>query len=198
MVATCVATSRSRDSGAPNCRSFALGHLAGGTLGGITVGAVLGVLALASSELKGSRPFVVAAATIFAGLILLDVVGVRWPALRRHLSRRRQVPQTWGIRLRPRVLGFAYGSMLGTGIGTPTPIMAPQLLLVLGFLSGSFAACVVAWSLYGFARSVAPVVLARGPARLPQVHGVVDRSFRMVRIASFLVGIVAWAVVVGN
>jgi hypothetical protein len=68
----------------------------------------------------------------------------------------------------------------------------------LGFLSGSFVACVLACTLYGLARSVTPVVLARGPDRLPEVHTAVDRSFQTMRIASFIVGIAALAAIVSS
>ncbi len=142
--------------------------VAGATLGGIVLGALLGVIGLAVAALvpAGGRLLVVLA--VAAAAAVVDVAGR--PGL--LPSWRRQVDERWMDGFRPWVYGFGWGAQLGTGVLTIVNSAATYLLLALAVLVGSPAAAVALVATFGAVRGLT-LLAAHGlssPAALHSFH----------------------------
>lgn len=176
---------------------YTLGSLAGG----LTVGAIAGLLGAGLRWLVSPSPGVVGVIVVSSCLVglLLDVgvVGLRVP------SRRRQVNEDWLGRYRGWVYGTGFGFQLGTGVATTVTTAAVYVLLVLAVLSGSFASAVLIGAVFGLVRAV-PIVAVRRAHDPEQLRLVLSRAHAIAglsRVATvsglLLVAAASLAVVVG-
>jgi MFS family permease len=170
--------------------------LVGAVAGGLTLGALaaLGALAISAVGLSATTPLGVAAvaAVITAG-IDLHLVG---PALPHH---RRQVNEVWLDQYRAWVYGAGFGWQIGSGLTTYIMTAAVYLTIVLAALTASPVAALGIGLLFGVVRGSA-VWLGRGittPAALSGFHRRFDALGEPVRrtVAAVQVAVVGAAVV---
>jgi hypothetical protein len=181
MVATCSTT---RDK-----RRYVLGQLGGGIAGGLVLGSVSATVVLTVPT--------AAAQTLGVGMGIGGVVATiaGFNPRRLLLSAKKQVPERWCRMLPPGSLGFGFGLLLGTGVATPTPIMAPQILLAATLVADDVRVCVVAGCLYGFTRAAIPIGVVVLGITSPRARAAVDKTFAAVRVFTAVVGIAVMVLV---
>ena len=133
-------------------------YLTGSVLGG----AVLGLLAAAAGSLlpaswRASPGWPGGAAVLLLAGLLLDrrVGGLRLPTWHR------QVDERWLARYRGWVYGFGFGLQLGAGVVTVVTSATVYATVVLCALSGSLPVGLVLGALFGLARALPVLGLAR-------------------------------------
>ena len=163
-------------------------YLVGSTLGGVAIGAALG---LVGSWIAGGMPVtvrlaVIAAAVIAGSLADLGPFGLRLPTVRR------QVDEGWRAAYRGWVWGFGYGIQLGTGVVTVVTTSTVYATWVAAGLSGRAVAGAVIGVTFGLARAVPVVSVAgvRRPDQLLRVDAVLARWAGPARRATYGVGAV--------
>ncbi|TMK35025.1 MAG: hypothetical protein E6G58_10315 [Actinobacteria bacterium] len=163
-------------------------YLVGSTLGGVAIGAALG---LVGSWIAGGMPVtvrlaVIAAAVIAGSLADLGPFGLRLPTVRR------QVDEGWRTAYRGWVWGFGYGIQLGTGVVTVVTTSTVYATWVAAGLSGRAVAGAVIGVTFGLARAVPVVSVAgvRRPDQLLRVDAVLARWAGPARRATYGVGAV--------
>jgi hypothetical protein len=156
--------------------------LVGAMLGGLTLGmlAALGALAISAAGLSSTTLLGIAAvaAVVTAG-IDLHLVG---PSLPHH---RRQVNEVWLDQYRAWVYGAGFGWQIGSGLATYIMTAGVYLTIVLAALTASPAAALGIGLLFGLVRGSA-VWLGRGittPALLSDFHRRFDALGEPVRRA---------------
>jgi sulfite exporter TauE/SafE len=148
----------------------------GSVLGGVTTGALLGLL---GGPLVSRLPGTVVL-TAAAGACLLaagaDLSGrVRGGA--------RQVDEDWLTRYRGWVYGLGFGYQLGLGVVTVVTSAATYAVLLLALLSGGPAAGAVLGAVFGAARA-APALGLRGATDPPRLRELARRLERRARPAA--------------
>jgi hypothetical protein len=150
-------------------RSTAAWFIAGGTVGGATLGLVMAGLALG---VHATSPSTVALA------IVASVVAVIAAASDTRLGgfhlpfHSRQVNERWLDQFRPWVYGAGFGWQIGAGLVTYIKTAALYLMIVLAALTASPATALAVGTLFGLVRGLA-VLLGRGitsPAALAAFH----------------------------
>jgi sulfite exporter TauE/SafE len=136
-------------------RSTASWYVLGSTLGGVVLGALAGLLALAlgaSDPASNVLTFVAAAVCLIAAV--WDATGRRPP------SWKRQVDETWLGRYRGWVIGGGFGAQLGFGVATIVSTAAVYAALLLAVLTTSFWAALAIGAAFGLARAL-PLLTVR-------------------------------------
>ena len=127
-------------------------YLVGAVLGGITLGAVMALLAAAASAAGLSSTEALGISAVLAVLAAAcdsHVVGLGPPFFRR------QVNEGWLVSLRGWVYGLGFGWQVGAGVTTYIMTTAVFLTIALGALSASPAAALALGTLFGLARGLA-------------------------------------------
>ena len=126
-------------------------YAVGSLLGGATTGLVLGSVGSALPELP---------VLLIAGLVCLAAAVADlgpWHLPGGH----RQVDEDWLTRYRGWVYGAGFGYQLGLGIATVVTSAATYVVLVLALLTGSPWAGLAIGAVFGLARAVPALLLAR-------------------------------------
>jgi MFS family permease len=150
-------------------RSTAAWFIAGGTLGGATLGLVMAAFALgvrAASASTVALAIVACAAAILAAASDTRLGGFRLP------FHSRQVNERWLDQFRPWVYGAGFGWQIGAGLVTYIKTAALYLMIVLAALTASPAVALAVGALFGLTRGLA-VLLGRGitsPTALAAFH----------------------------
>jgi len=167
-------------------RSTARWFVAGAVAGGLTLGLVLGVVALgvgAAGLGTGTLAVLACLASVVAAASDARVGGFALPV------HHRQVNERWLDQFRPWVYGAGFGWQIGTGFVTYIKTAGVYLVALLAVLTGSWRAAVLLGTLFGLVRGLA-VYLGRTittPAQLADFHR------RFVRL-----GVVVLAVVIAT
>ena len=158
-------------------------YLVGSVLGGVTTGAVLGLL---GSPLVGLLPAtavlgLAAAACLAAGA--LDLSRVRLP------GGARQVDEDWLSRYRGWVYGVGFGYQLGLGVVTVVTSAATYAFLLVALLSGGPLAGALLGAAFGLARALPALGLRRAtdPERLRSLARRLERRARTAARATAVV-----------
>jgi hypothetical protein len=150
-------------------RSTAAWFIAGGTLGGTTLGLVMAGLAVgvrAASPTTAALAIVASVVALLAAASDTRLGGFRLP------FHSRQVNERWLDQFRPWVYGAGFGWQIGAGLVTYIRTAALYLMIVLAALTGSPATALAIGTLFGLVRGLA-VLLGRGitsPAALAAFH----------------------------
>ena len=150
-------------------RSTAGWFIAGGTVGGMTLGLVMAGLSLGVQAASPS-PVALAAVACVAALVAA-ASDARLGGF--HLPfHSRQVNERWLDQFRPWVYGAGFGWQIGAGLVTYIKTAALYLMIVLAALTTSPAAALAIGTLFGLVRGLA-VLLGRrstSPAALAAFH----------------------------
>lgn len=167
-------------------RTTAAWFVAGSTLGGATLGAVMAALAGLGTSLPSTWLLPIGLAGALVTLAAeLGVFGFRLP------FHRRQVNERWLDQFRPWVYGAGFGWQIGTGLATYVMTPALYLMVLLAALSGKPAAALAVGTGFGLVRGLA-VLLGRhisDPASLAAFHRAFYRAEPVV--LRLLVGVEA-------
>jgi hypothetical protein len=157
----------------------ATAYVVASALAGMTVGAALGVI---WAPLTGQLSWTVRVAILGAGAILGVAVDLG-PAGAKLPSVRRQVNEGWMQRYRGPVYGAGFGFQLGAGVVTIVTTSAIYTTLLAEALTGSPVASAVIGLVFGTARALPILVVARvrEPGQLGRVQGALQRWGRPVR-----------------
>lgn len=145
-------------------------YVAGSLLGGVTIGALLG---LVGSALDASRGVLVAGALLCGLAALLD-------AVRRVPTARRQVDEDWLVRYRGWVYAVGFGYQLGLGVVTIVTSAATYAALGLCLLSGNVFAGAAIGACFGLVRAL-PILRLRSaetPERLRAIGARLEQLSR--------------------
>jgi hypothetical protein len=157
--------------------STAAWYVVGATLGGLTIGALVALPALAplSSE---AAALLVALAALVAMCSDGRVFGRSLPI------HKRQVNERWLDHYRGWVYGIGFGWQIGTGVATYVMSAATYLLLVTPALLSPWLA-LVAWTTFGCTRGLTVLVTRdiRTPAQLTALHVRINDSSATIRYA---------------
>ncbi|MFT7473447.1 MAG: hypothetical protein ACI81L_000362 [Verrucomicrobiales bacterium] len=161
-------------------RRTASAHIAGGALGGLTLGAVVGSLGWLVTTLLSPSNQVRTIIVMGAALIALALEATNRE--RSLPTRTRQVNENWIQSYRGWVYGSGFGAELGFGISTIITTSLVHLLVIAMLLVGSLPESLLLGAAFGTARS-ATVLAARkidSPERLrlfhQQLHSLRSRS----------------------
>jgi hypothetical protein len=150
-------------------RSTATWFIAGGAVGGATLGVVMAGLALG---VRATSPSTTALA-IVAGVVAVVAAASDTRFGGFHLPfHSRQVNERWLDQFRPWVYGAGFGWQIGTGLVTYIKTAALYLMIALAALTASPAIALAIGVLFGLVRGLA-VLLGRGittPAALAAFH----------------------------
>lgn len=171
--------------------------LVGSVLGGLTLGAVaaLGAMALAGMDRSSN---VATALVLVAGLITLasdlGVGGFRLPA------NPRQVERTWLDRYRPWIYGLGFGWQLGVGVATYVMSASIYLMVIVAAFTGEPWLALGVVTMFGLLRGLAvlPAAVVRTPADLGRLHRRIERFRPASRVVAVIgqIGVAATAAVV--
>jgi hypothetical protein len=149
-------------------------YVAGSTAGGLTFGAIAGLLGAALHRAAPSPTLlaVLAVTACVAGLVL-DVGrgGAHRPTVHR------QVNQDWLTRYRGWVYGGGFGFQLGLGVVTVVNTSAIYVAFALAVLAGTVGAGLLIGGVFGFVRALPILIVGRAddPARMRTIMGRVHR-----------------------
>ena len=134
----------------------------GSLLGGLTTGAVVGVIALAVDALVSTTVAVIAASAVVLGAAVAEWRGIALPCLHR------QVDENWLTRYRGWVYGVGFGFQLGAGVMTYITSAAVFAALGCALLVGSPLGSLLIMGTFGLARglSIVPARSFTSPERL--------------------------------
>ncbi len=168
--------------------SFTLAAIAAGAL----VGAVLGFAGelLVSSAGNDARLVLIAGVALSAGI--LDWRRIAPPGATR------QVNEHWIGHYRGWVYGGAFGAQLGSGVTTYIVTWGVYATLLAQLLIGSWGAAAIAGALFGFGRSLAPLMAGwiDRPSRLSAFHSRMSLLGPVMRSSGALVTAGAGVVVI--
>jgi hypothetical protein len=175
-------------------------YLAGSTAGGLTIGAIAGLLG-AALRLASPSPTllgVLAVGACLVGLVLdLGVLGVRRPTVHR------QVNQGWLDRYRGWLYGGGFGFQLGLGVVTVVNTSTIYVAFALAVLAGSVGAGLLIGGVFGLVRALPILIVGRAqdPARMRtimgRVHGWSNATATAALVSLVLVAAVGVATLVG-
>jgi hypothetical protein len=165
-------------------------HVLGGVTGGAVIGVLLGLGGLLLRAALGDTLdtvflVVVPAALVYAACV--DAGLLPFP----QITSERQTPSSWPCSLGHYPGIFAWGFDLGLGVTTRIPYQSLIVLPLAALLSGNLGAAVAIMATYGFARALA-VVIAVSAARgdfAAACDTIQERLFGLKRV----VGLVALA-----
>ena len=171
----------------------------GASLGGLMLGSVIAVLAVATRS-AGPSALTVGTFGLVAALVVLvsdaGLAGVRLPV------HHRQVNERWLDAYRPWVYGTGFGFQIGTGVATYVTTAAVYLMVVLGALTGRPEVALAVGVAFGLVRGLA-VTLTRNVTS-PTALLVFHQRFAALRpwadrgvVASLVVASMALATAVG-
>jgi hypothetical protein len=129
-------------------------HVAGGALGGLVSGLLLGFVGQALVFVLGPQPISAAAGLAPLVLMVLGASDLGLGALPRPTGSR-QTPGYWSCSFGPSWGLFAWGVDLGNGLTTKVPHQVLLGLMVIATLSGHLLVAVMVMSAYGLARACA-------------------------------------------
>ena len=159
--------------------------LFGSILGGLTLGLVAALGAMAVAGLGLSAP-ASAGVVLVVGLVTLasdlGLGGFRLPA------NPRQVERTWLDRYRPWIYGLGFGWQLGVGVATYVMSASVYLMVVVAAATGEPLLALAVVTLFGALRGLAvlPAANVRTPADLGRLHRRIERfrpTSRVVALA---------------
>jgi MFS family permease len=154
----------------------------GSTVGGLTLGLGVAVLAVGVHGLALSSAALGVAALATAVLAAASDIGVKGFRLPVH---HRQVNERWLDQFRPWVYAAGFGGQIGSGLATYITTAAVYLMIVLGALGGSPVWAVALGIAFGFVRGLS-VLLGRNitdPDALRRFHRrFVDAGSKVNRI----------------
>jgi hypothetical protein len=139
-------------------RSTATWFIAGGTVGGATLGLVMAALAFgvrAASLSTAALALVAGAAALLAAASDTRLGGFRLP------FHSRQVNERWLDQFRPWVYGAGFGWQIGAGLVTYIKTASLYLMMVLAALTANPLVALAIGALFGLTRGLA-VLLGRG------------------------------------
>jgi hypothetical protein len=152
-----------------SCRATTTWFIVGATVGGLTIGVVMALLAGGAGALRLSSA-TLGSVAIGAALVAfgsdLGIGGLRLPI------HRRQVNERWLDRYRPWVYGAGFGWQIGTGVATYITTAAVYLMITLGALTTDPAVALALGTGFGALRGLA-VLLTRNlstPTELLAFH----------------------------
>jgi hypothetical protein len=159
-------------------------HVLGGTVGGATIGAILGCvgIALASFASGDQRPGVIVAILV----VLLFAVGSDLRIFHLpQLTTSRQTPAFWPCAFGNSPASFAWGFDLGLGVLTRLPNQAFLALPLVSVLAGDLIFAVAAMTSYGLSRAltVAAALTASQAQGFPETCNVIRGRQRLLRLA---------------
>jgi hypothetical protein len=172
---------------------FMLGSL----LGGITLGAVAALGAMAVGAL-GLSSIASAALVLLAGLVTL-ASDLRLGGF--HLPENpRQVERSWLDRYRPWVYGLGFGWQLGVGVATYVMSASVYLMVIVAAATGEPMLALGIVTMFGLIRGLAvlPAAGVRTPSDLGDLHRRIERfrpTSRVVAIAG-QIGVLAVAIAI--
>ena len=136
-------------------RSTSVWFVIGSVLGGLTLGGLMGGIALVVGGLGATAMWIVAVASLVAAASDGRLGGFHLP------GHDRQVNERWLDRYRSWVYGAGFGWQIGVGLATYIMTAGLYLLILMGALSNSFWAALVLGAVFGLVRGLA-VYLAAG------------------------------------
>jgi hypothetical protein len=158
--------------------------IVGALLGGLTLGAVAALGALAVSGL-GFSTIASAALVLLVGVVTLAsdlrVGGFHLP------ENPRQVDRTWLDRYRPWVYGIGFGWQLGVGVATFVMSASVYLMVVVAAATGEPMLALATVTMFGLIRGLA--ILPAAGVRTPTDLGELHRRFERFRPASRVVAL---------
>jgi hypothetical protein len=181
-------------------RTTALWYLAGSVLGGLSLGAVMALLAgvVHALDLSATAALGIAAGVALLGAIIdSGVLGVAPPFFLR------QVNEDWLGRYRAWIYGSGFGWQVGAGVATYIMTAAVFATIAFGALSASPIAALALGGVFGLARgsTVYLTARARTTAQLYAIHRKFDALGEPVRraviVVQFAVGVVAIGLAAG-
>ncbi|MGH9098550.1 MAG: hypothetical protein ACRDWB_14135 [Acidimicrobiales bacterium] len=166
-------------------RTTATWFVVGSTVGGLTLGLGVAILAVGVHGLGWSSTAVGVTALVTAVLAAASDIGVKGLRLPVH---HRQVNERWLDQFRPWVYAAGFGWQIGTGLATYITTAAVYLMIVLGALGGSPGWAVALGVGFGFVRGLS-VLLGRnitGHDALRSFHRrFVDAGPKVTRVTVF-------------
>jgi hypothetical protein len=176
-------------------RATVIWFIAGALLGGLTLGALAALGAMAVSALGFS-------VTASAALVLLAGVVTLASDLRLggfHLPENpRQVERTWLDRYRPWVYGLGFGWQLGVGVATFVMSASVYLMVVVAAATGEPLLALGIVTVFGLIRgwAILPAAGVRTPPDLGELHRRIERFRPASRVVALAGQIGVLAVVV--
>lgn len=169
-------------AGAP--RSLFIAHIAGGALGGLSVGVAAG---FAGTLVHSAAPIAKEPATFALALLLLvaaagDASVVRLP----RIGNGRQTPGEWRCSFGDTGAGFTWGFDLGLGFSTRVTTYGLVALPAYALLFGDFVGTAVAFVCFGTSRAAFTVILAcrYGGAAIDISHKLGNKQTGLQRVAA--------------
>jgi hypothetical protein len=159
-------------------------HVAGGTLGGVLTGLVLGVTGAslagaAPNELAWGMAVALPLVLLLAGMVDLGITRGRW------LTLGRQTPGSWACSLGTSGGIFAWGVDLGLGVATRFPFQSLVPVYLFALLVGDVVAAVAVTALYGFTKSLTvALAVARSAPDFPGACTWIARHSGRARLAA--------------
>jgi hypothetical protein len=138
-------------------RTTATWFLAGSLLGGVSLGAVMALVAAAVGSLGASATVLVLAAVVAGIVTVAAEIGIGGFRLPVH---HRQVNERWLDQFRPWVYGAGFGWQIGAGLATYIKTYAVYLMIALAALTASPALALLVGTVFGLVRGLA-VLLGR-------------------------------------
>jgi hypothetical protein len=142
-----------------NGNRVAVLHVAGGTIGGLTTGALLGIVpaGLAALGIAWPTPLVLLGVAVFILAVVLDTDLARTS---KSVSIERQTPAVWACQLGGPGACFAWGIDLGLGWSTRIPSLNLVAVMVAAAAGPSLVVSAATMGIYGLLRTSVPAVLA--------------------------------------
>jgi hypothetical protein len=146
-------------------------YIVSSSVGGATIGALLGLLGTSLVAVPAQARLAALAVLVALGIAVdLGAFGIALP------SPRRQVDEEWLTRYRGWVVGVGFGAQLGAGIVTVVTSSTTYACLAAAILSGRPLAGAAIGGTFGIVRGTALLLVAG--VRTPERLGLVDRALR--------------------
>ena len=171
-------------------------HVAGGLVGGASIGVLLGFAGLLLRAVLGDTldtVFIVAvpAALLYGALVDLGLVPLQ-------ITSERQTPGSWDCALGHYPGIFAWGFDLGLGVTTRIPYQSLLVLPFAALLSGNLAAALAIMAVYGASRAlaVAAAISAAGSDYAAACDAIQTRVQPLKRIVGATALVIAGLIVI--
>src|SRR5437867_1626443 len=171
-------------------------HVAGGLVGGASIGVLLGFAGLLLRAVLGDTldtVFIVAvpAALLYGALVDLGLVPLQ-------ITSERQTPGSWDCALGHYPGIFAWGFDLGLGVTTRIPYQSLLVLPCAALLSGNLAAALAIMAVYGASRAlaVAAAISAAGSDYAAACDAIQTRVQPLKRIVGATALVIAGLIVI--
>lgn len=148
-------------------------YVAGGTLGGIAIGTLMGALGSIGLQWwdRSTTSTLSAVLTVVVVALIADAVGIGFPTMQR------QVNEDWLTMYRSWVYGGGFGFQLGLAVVTIITSATTHAMLALSFLSASPSQGLIIGGAFGLARTL-PILTVRSVNsgdRLRSYHRAMNR-----------------------